>query len=79
MPEGCPALDQTMLDLENASEGEITITSLQRGRQRHSFNIRSLSARAGDLLFVRAGPLALEEWLKTTGLQIRVRNNLKNS
>ena len=69
--EGSPALGQTMLALENASDGEVTIVSLQRGNQRHSFNIRSLNARADDMLFVRAGPLALEAWLKDTGLEIQ--------
>ena len=71
IPEDSSALGQTMLDLENASEGEVTIVSLKRGKQRHSFNIRTLMAREGDILFVRAGPLALEEWLKTTGLEIQ--------
>lgn len=65
------ALGQTMLELENLSEGEIVIVSLKRGPQRHSFNIRSLVAREGDLLFVRAGPLALDAWLKDTGLEIQ--------
>ena len=69
--EGSKAEGLTMLELENLSEGEIVIVSLKRGSQRHSFNIRSFTARTGDLLFVRAGPLALEEWLKITDLKIQ--------
>lgn len=71
VPEGSVAEGQTMLELENLSEGEIVVVSLKRGAQRHSFNIRSLTARAGDILFVRAGPIALEEWLKATGMEIQ--------
>ena len=68
---GSLAEDLTMLELENLNEGEIVIVSLRRGTQHYYVNIRSLTAQVGDILFVRAGPLALKEWLKTTHFQIR--------
>ena len=71
VPEGCTGVGQTMLELESLSEGEIIIVALKRGSQRYSLNLRSLTAQAGDILFVRAGPIALEGWLKVTGLEIQ--------
>ena len=64
------ALDTAINELELLAEGEIRIVGIRRGSRRLSGNLRSERVQADDLLVVRAGPIALEGWLKATGFAI---------
>ena len=63
-------LDTKISKLETMAEGEIRIVGIRRGKSRLFGNLRSERIQIEDELIIRAGPVALEEWLKVTGLQL---------
>ena len=78
VPEGCPALIKQCWIWKMPAKARSPLPAYNVAASAIPL-ISDLKCAGGDLL-LSGGPLALEEWLKTTGLQIQgAQNNLKNS
>ena len=70
VPEESKVLGKPLYELENMTEGEVTIMSLVRGNYPVAVPSKYWTLRADDILVVEAGPEALKSLLHTAQLEL---------
>ncbi len=70
VPEKSALTGKRMRDLEEATDGDITVVSHERNGQKYPAPSRHRTFMAGDALTVRAGTEDLQQLLDTTGLEL---------
>lgn len=70
IPEDSSLEGKLLSDLEEATEGDVTVVGMVRGNRRRPAPSSLETLRAGDILIVEADSEALKELIDTTGLEL---------